>query len=116
MTVRRINPGPRMSQASQNNNLIVLSGQVSEGNTVGEQAENIFASIDELLMKAGTTRSNIIYANIFLTDMADYDEFNSVWDQWIDTRNQQMPSRSAIQVVRLARPEWRVEVQVFAGL
>jgi len=48
--------------------------------------------------------------------MKEYDTFNSVWDQWIDAENQQSPSRSAIQVVQLAKPEWRIEVQVFVGV
>jgi len=116
MTVKRIDSSPRMSQASQHGNLVVLSGQVSVGKSVAEQARNLFASIDELLMKAGTTKSNIIYANIFLTDMNDYDTFNSEWDKWVDAEHQQSPSRSAIQVVRLAKPEWLVEVQVIVGL
>ncbi|MCT4708843.1 RidA family protein [Enterobacteriaceae bacterium H11S18] len=116
MAVKRIDSSPRMSQASQHGNLVILSGQVSEGQSVAEQARNLFASIDELLLKTGTTKSNIIYANIFLTDMNDYDAFNSEWDGWIDMEHQQSPSRSAIQVVRLAKPEWRVEVQVIVGL
>ncbi|MFI3014201.1 RidA family protein [Klebsiella aerogenes] len=116
MTIKRINTTPRMSQASQHGNLLILSGQVSDGISVTEQAKTLFSSIDDLLDKANTTKSSIIYANIFLTDMADYDEFNSVWDQWIDAEHQQSPSRSAIQVVRLAKPEWRVEVQVIVGL
>ncbi|WP_455427083.1 RidA family protein [Dryocola sp. LX212] len=116
MEIKRIDSSPRMSQASLNGNLVVLSGQISEGHGVTEQAENLFRHIDELLRKAGTSKSKVIYANIFLTDMNNYELFNQVWDQWIDSENGQSPSRSAIQVARLANPEWQVEVQVFAGI
>lgn len=116
MTIKRIETNSRMSQASQHGNLLVLSGQVSEGHNVVEQAENLFRNIDGLLQKAGTTKSNIIYANIFLTDMNNYDSFNSVWDRWIDSAHNQAPSRSAIEVVRLAKPDWLVEVQIFVGI
>ncbi|HAV1788628.1 TPA: RidA family protein [Enterobacter hormaechei subsp. xiangfangensis] len=116
MKIKRFDTNSRMSQASQLGNLLVLSGQVSEGTSVSEQARSLFSSIDMLLHKAGTDKSNILYANIFLTDMAEYDGFNREWDQWIDAANQQSPSRSAIQVVKLARPEWQVEVQVFVGI
>ncbi|MFG6656668.1 RidA family protein [Scandinavium sp. M-37] len=116
MLIKRIDTSSRMSQASQLGNLLVLSGQVSEGVDVTAQTESLFHNIDALLQKAGTHKSNILYANIFLTDMNTYDAFNAVWDQWIDVDNQQSPSRSAIQVVRLAKPEWLVEVQVFVGV
>jgi len=93
MLIKRFDTSSRMSQASQHGNLLVLSGQVSEGLSITEQANNLFKHIDNLLIKAGTTKSNIIYANIFLVDMKEYDTFNSVWDQWIDAENQQSPSR-----------------------
>ncbi|WP_202308518.1 RidA family protein [Dryocola clanedunensis] len=116
MKIKRIDTNSRMSQASQSGNLLVLSGQVSEGSSVTEQTTNLFNNIDVLLHKAGTNKSNIIYANIFLTDMDHYEAFNAVWDGWIDSVNQQSPSRSAIQVVRLAKPEWLVEVQIFVAV
>ena len=68
-----------MSLESQKNNSLVLSGQVSEGKSVGEEAESLLVSIDEKMIKAGTNRPNIIHANIFLTEMAEYDEFSLVW-------------------------------------
>jgi len=103
-----------MSQASQCGNILILSGQVASGETVRTQARSVFESIEELLKSAGRDKSNIIYSNIFLVDMDDYSEFNEVWDEWVSNDNGQVPSRAAVQVVKLAKPEWRVEVQVFA--
>lgn len=114
MEIKRFEKNSRMSQASQSGDLLVLSGQVSSGKNVADQAASLFKNIDDLLKKAGTDKSNIIYANIFLTDMDDYEAFNHVWEKWVDSEQDQVPSRAAIQVVRLANPEWVVEVQVFA--
>ncbi|SNS98518.1 RidA family protein [Pseudomonas segetis] len=114
--INRIDQNNRMSQASQNGNLIVLSGQVSSGKNITEQAQGVFETIDLLLHKAGADKSNILYANIFLTDMGDYEAFNQVWDNWVASDKGQAPSRAAIQVVRLANPDWVVEVQVFASI
>lgn len=114
MKIERFEQNTRMSQASKSGNLLVLSGQVSAGKTVTEQAKSLLKNIDSLLEKAGTDKSSVIYANIFLTDMDDYESFNHVWDKWVASEQGQVPSRAAIQVVRLANPEWVVEVQVFA--
>jgi enamine deaminase RidA (YjgF/YER057c/UK114 family) len=114
MSVQRIEQNPRMSEASKAGNLVILAGQVADGETVTSQAQSIFASIDALLEKAGTNKANILFANIYLTDINDFDELNKVWEGWVAADQGQTPSRATMQVVRLARPEWKVEVQVFA--
>jgi enamine deaminase RidA (YjgF/YER057c/UK114 family) len=115
-SIKRIDQNSRMSQASRHGNLLILAGQVADGKNVTEQAKGLFANIDALLAKAGADKSNIMYANIFLTDMKDYEAFNTVWDVWVASDKGQVPSRAAIQVVQLAKPEWLVEVQVFVGV
>lgn len=115
MPVTRYKQNERLSEVSQSGNLFIFSGQVSSGNTVSEQVESIFSQLNSLLTEVGLTKQNILYANIFFTDMDDYDVFNQHWENWVDQKHHQVPSRSAIQVVRLARPEWRVEVQITAA-
>lgn len=115
MPVTRYKQNERLSEVSQSGNLFIFSGQVSSGNTVSEQVEAIFSQLNSLLTEVGLTKQNILYANIFFTDMDDYDVFNQLWENWVDQEHHQVPSRSAIQVVRLARPEWRVEVQITAA-
>lgn len=112
MSIERYESNEKMSQVSKVNNLIILAGQVSEGNDIKSQAKSVFKQIDDLLKKSGSSVSKILYANIFLTNMDDYTQFNQVWGEWIDHRSP--PSRAAIQVVQLANPSWKVEVQVFA--
>lgn len=115
MPVARYKQNKRLSEISQSGNLFIFSGQVSSGNTVDEQVEGIFSKLDTLLAETGLSKINILYANIFFTDMDDYDVFNQHWENWVDQVHHQVPSRSAIQVVRLAHPEWRVEVQITAA-
>ncbi|MCH5598896.1 RidA family protein [Niabella ginsengisoli] len=116
MSIKRIEQNSRLSEASQSGNLLILAGQVSSGANITEQAQGLFKNIDALLAKAGTDKSKVIYANIYLTDMANYEGFNKVWDEWVASDKGQVPSRAALQVVRLAKPEWLVEVQLFAAV
>ena len=112
MAIERIERGPRMSQAVKGGGIVALAGQISEkGVSVADQAADILARIDALLAAAGSNKSKILSATIWLTDMADYDEFNRVWDKWIDPANP--PARACIQA-RLVRPQWKVEIQVLA--
>ena len=112
MKVQRFQMGTRMSQAVKASGIVALSGQVSDiGGDITRQAEDIFAKIDTLLQAAGTDKSKLLSATIWLSDMAYYDQFNSVWDNWIDPFNP--PARACVQA-RLVKAEWVVEVQVLA--
>lgn len=114
--VRRLHAGPRMSQVSIAGGVAYLAGQVAAdaaGRSTAEQARQIFAAVDAYLAEAGSSRSSILQVTIYLTDMADYAEFNAVWDAWIDPAHP--PSRACIQSP-LARPEWRVELVLTAAV
>lgn len=84
MTIKRIGVGERMSEAVVFNGMVFLSGQVgSPGKTTKEQTVEALAAIDQLLAKAGTDKSRIISATIWLADMVDFDMMNEVWDSWL---------------------------------
>ena len=79
MTVRRIEPGKRMSQAVIHNGTVYLAGQVgTPGKPVAEQTKEVLASIDRLLAEAGTDKSKLIQATIWLADMRDFAAMNEV--------------------------------------
>ncbi|MCL6285731.1 RidA family protein [Ruegeria sp. 2012CJ41-6] len=111
MTIRRIETGPRMAQAVVSNGHVFLAGQVGTGATTREQAKGILQKIDHLLQKAGSSRSHLLSANIWLTDMSDFSEMNEVWDAWIDAEHP--PARACVQS-QLALPELKVEIAVIA--
>ena len=114
MTIRRIDVGPRMSQIVIHNDTVYLAGQVGEpGESVASQTKSVLAQIDELLAKAGTDKSKILQAIIWLDDMANFAEMNSVWDAWVDKAN--APARATGEA-KLAAPEYKVEIIITAAL
>jgi len=113
VTVRRIEPGPRMSQAVVHGGVVYLAGQVgAPGAGVAEQTRAVLAQVDRLLAEAGTDKSRILAATIWLADIADFAEMNLVWDAWVDPAN---PPARATGESRLAAPEFKVEIIVTAA-
>ena len=115
MTIERIEPGKRLSQAVAYGNLVFLAGQVAldkPGASMAEQTKNILDRIDALLAKAGTDKSKILSANIWITDMRQFDEMNEVWDAWVPEGC--APARATVEA-RLATPDYCVEIMVVAA-
>ncbi len=113
MTIRRIEPGPRMSQAVVHGGVVYLAGQVgAPGASVTEQTRAVLAQIDRLLAEAGSDKSRLLSATIWLDDIADFGEMNAVWEAWIDPAN---PPARATGECRLAAPEFKVEIIVTAA-
>jgi len=114
MPIRRIEAGPRMSQAVIHGNTVYLAGQVgAPGKSVAEQTRAILATIERLLNEAGSDKSKMLQAIIWLADMADFAEMNAVWDKWIDGKD--APARATGEA-RLAAPEYHVEIIVTAAV
>lgn len=113
MAIQRMDIGKRMSDIVIHNGTVYLAGQVGEGATVAEQTKDILATVDELLAKAGSDKSKILRTQIWLADIATFDEMNSVWDAWIDPKN---PPARATGESRLASSKYKVEMIVTAAL
>ena len=116
MSIHRFETGPRMSQAVVHNKTVYLSGQVSEspkGKGVAEQARDIFASIDRLLKLAGTEKTRLLSATIWLTDMATFDEMNTVWEGWV--AKGATPTRATVLSSQLAGSEYLIEIGIIAA-
>lgn len=76
------------------------------------QTENLLASIERLLAQAGSDKSRLLMATIYLADMADYSAMNAVWDAWLPEGS--APARACVQA-RLANPGFRVEIVLTAA-
>lgn len=114
MSIQRIECGPRMSQAVVHGNMVYLAGQTAEnGTSVAEQTAEILTKIDALLARAGTDKSHMLQATIWLADMAAFDEMNKVWEAWVDPDN---PPARATGEVKLAAPRYLVEIIIVATL
>jgi enamine deaminase RidA (YjgF/YER057c/UK114 family) len=113
--IKRYEVGPRMSQAVVHGNTVYLAGQVAEkaaGKSVTEQTQEVLATIDELLADAGTDKTKLLSAQIFLASISTFAEMNAVWDKWVAPGH--TPARATIEA-RLAAPQYTVEIMVVAA-
>ena len=115
MSIERIESGTRMSQAVVHGEMVFLAGQGAPdapGAGAAEQTRAILARTDALLAKAGTDKTKLLTANIWLTDIAAFDEMNAVWDAWLAPGC--APARATVES-RLAAPHYAVEIAVSAA-
>jgi enamine deaminase RidA (YjgF/YER057c/UK114 family) len=104
-----------MSQCVVHGNTVYTAGQVAQGArgaSVAEQTRDILATIDQLLAQAGTDKSKLLTANIWLTDIGTFDQMNQVWDAWVAPGSP--PARACVES-RLAHPDYKVEIMVSAA-
>ena len=112
--IQRFDVGARLSEMAVHGGTVYLAGQVPDDATqdIGGQTRQVLAMIDRLLARAGTDKTRILMAQIFLADLADFDGMNAAWDAWVPAGH--APPRATVQA-RLARPEWRIEIVVTAA-
>ena len=113
--IKRIEPGPRMSQAVIHGNKIYTAGIVADsaaGKSVYEQAKDILQQIDALLAQAGSDKTRILKANIWLKDIATFDQMNKAWDEWAVAGK--TPARATVEA-KLAGIGWDVEIMIEAA-
>ncbi|MEQ9448174.1 MAG: RidA family protein [Rhodospirillaceae bacterium] len=110
--IERIDTAQRMSKIAKHNGVAYLCGQVGAGDTVAEQTRDCLSRVDALLEKAGSSREHILQAIVWLSDMADFDEMNAVWDAWVPEGH--APARACGEA-KLARDVLKVEIIVTAA-
>ena len=114
MSITRYEPGPILSLGVEYGNTVYLAGIVAKNlkNDVKGQTAEVLAEIDRLLAKAGTNKSNILTANIWVTDIRNRALMNEVWTEWVDKKN--LPARACVEAA-LADPKALVEIMVTAA-
>lgn len=114
MAITRIEPGKRMSNAVVHNKTVYLAGQIgSPKGDVKSQAIEALAEVDRLLAIAGTDKTRVLQAIVWLADMADFAAMNEVWETWVSPGN--TPARATGEA-KLAAPEYKVEFIITAAL
>ena len=113
--IRRIDPGPRLSEASVYGDRMYLSGMIPEDTSldITGQVQQALAEVDALLAKGGSDKARILTATIWLADIADFTAMNAVWDAWVVPG--QAPARATVQA-RMNDPRMKVEIMVVAAL
>ncbi|HZU64428.1 MAG TPA: RidA family protein [Novosphingobium sp.] len=113
MTIQRIDPGPRMSEAVIHNDTIYLAGQIGDpASDAAGQTREALAEIDALLARCGSSKAKILSATVWLADIADFDAMNTAWDAWVDPAH---PPARATGEARLFAPGYKVEIIVVAA-
>jgi enamine deaminase RidA (YjgF/YER057c/UK114 family) len=115
MKIERHETGPRMSKAVIHGDTVYLAGIVADspkGKSMAEQTNSILSQIDGLLALAGTNKTKLLSANIWISDMAHFAEMNSAWDAWVSPGN--TPARATVEA-KLASPDYKVEIMVVAA-
>lgn len=113
MSIRRIEPGARMSQAVVANGFVFLAGQVATDTSanVEGQTRQVLGEIDRLLALAGSSKDKLISATIYLADVASFADMNRAWEAWVPASGK--PARATVEA-KMVAPEYRVEIQVVA--
>lgn len=113
--LQRFDVGTRISEMAVYNGVAYLAGQVPEDATqdITGQTAQVLAAIDKLLARAGTDKTKILMAQVFIKDLAEFPGMNAAWDAWVAAGN--APPRATVEA-NLARPEWKIEIVVTAAI
>jgi len=115
MSIQRFNVAKRLSDMAVHNGVAYLAGQVPDDATqdITGQTAQVLATIDRLLAEAGTDKTRILMAQVFVANMKEFDGMNKAWDAWVADGN--APPRATVEA-RLANPDYKVEIVVTAAV
>lgn len=113
--IERFNVEKRLSDMAVYNGVAYIAGQIPEDASLDMfgQTEQVLAIIDGLLQKAGTNKSRILMAQIYIANMAEFADMNKAWDAWVADGN--APPRATVEA-RLANPDFKVEIIITAAV
>jgi len=114
MSIKRLHVGARLSQVAIHGDTVYTAGIVADDTNVdvAGQTGQILDKIDQYLKEAGTDKTKIISTTIWLADIKDFAQMNSVWDQSVPKDN--TPPRACVES-RLATPSYKVEIRIIAA-
>ena len=114
MSITRHHTNQRMSQIVVHGDTVYLAGQVANdaGADISVQTQQVLENIDTLLAEAGSDKSKILSAQIWIASMGHFAQMNEVWDAWVPSGH--APARACIEA-RLASPDWLVEIGIVAA-
>ena len=112
--ITRKHVNERMSKIAIHNDTVYLCGQVGVPDTpIQEQAEEMLTRVETLLKEAGSDKTHLLSATVYLSDIRYFDPFNAIWDAWITPGT--APARACVEA-RMAHPGLFCEVSIVAAL
>lgn len=114
MSIQRFHVGKRLSEMVIHDNTIYLAGQVADDpkTDAAAQVRQVLSQIDKLLAEAGSDKTKILSATVFLPSMADFPALNAGWEAWVPAGH--CPARATVEA-KLAAPDYKVEIQIIAA-
>ena len=115
MSIQRLHVAKRYSEVVIHNGTIYLAGQLADefDGDIHEQTRQTLANIDKMLAEAGSDKSKILRAQIYLPNLSDFPRMNEVWEKWVVPGH--TPTRATVQAA-LANPKWKIEVVITAAV
>ncbi|PUE44781.1 hypothetical protein B9Z47_17320 [Limnohabitans sp. 2KL-1] len=113
--IQRLHVAARYSEAAIFNGVVYLAGMVPEcqAKDIRSQTADVLRQIDLRLLEAGSDKTRILRAQIYLQDISDITAMNEVWDAWVVAGS--APPRATVQAA-LANPDYKLEVVVTAAV
>lgn len=110
----KIDSNDTLSEVAVHNGVVYLAGQVPDNDTldIRGQSREVFTNIDKALAAAGTDKTRLLSAQVFIKNLADFGEFNDEWNAWV--AGTVPPVRATIEA-NLVNPNWLVEIMVIAA-
>ncbi|MEK6594401.1 MAG: RidA family protein [Pseudomonadota bacterium] len=112
--IKRSNPGPSLSRLVEFGNLVFVAGTTADNKSANckAQTEEVLKKIDAFLAAAGSSKSQILWCNVWVSDMREKDQMDLAWQAWIPADAK--PARATVEA-RLATPDTRVEIMMIAA-
>jgi enamine deaminase RidA (YjgF/YER057c/UK114 family) len=112
--IKRHHPAASLSRLVEFGNLVFVAGTTAD-NKAGscrDQTREVLHKIDRFLSEAGTDKSRILWANVWLADIREKEEMDAAWQAWADPQNK--PARATVEA-RLGTPDTRVEIMMICA-
>lgn len=115
LSIQKLDSNAVLSEVAVYNNTVYLAGQVPDDDSLDivGQSKQVFDNIDKMLAKVGSDKSKMLSAQVFITDLANFEAFNQEWQAWL--QGTVPPVRATVQAA-LVNPKWLVEITIVAAL
>ncbi|MGZ8202196.1 MAG: RidA family protein [Burkholderiales bacterium] len=112
--IKRHHPSGSLSRLVEFGNLVFVAGTTADDKSLSckEQTREVLRKIDRLLGDGGSSKSRILWCNVWLADMREKDQMDAAWQEWVDPDNK--PTRATVES-RLGTPDTRVEIMMIAA-
>jgi 2-iminobutanoate/2-iminopropanoate deaminase len=122
VNIEVVNPGTPVagpySPALKVSNLLFVSGQIAKQGDIKEQTKTILENIKKIVETAGGKVSNLVKLCVFMTDIKEFSEMNSVYKKFFEDNGvtEKFPARSTVEVSNLVLEGLLIEIDAIAAL